>query len=238
MKLGIAVVVVAIAAAPAGAELAKLDKLALTDKVKKVGFAKDVTVLGCKGSVRHELDKVKVIGITFTANDKCDLAAVSAAIQKEYPGKPIVSSDGKAKLWEGKTSSILLLDESRLQIRLITPGAGSKRPCFADDGFATFFQSFKNALAGNKADAVAAMVKFPLKDFEDKVFIKDAKTFVKKFDETFDESDRKEAADLTAACDIREASYEVQLPNSNIDLEARQIDGQWKWAQISFRSTD
>ena len=239
MKLGIGCVVVVSSLSTARAELAKLGDFALTDKVKKAGFKKDVTVLGCKGTLQHDMDNAKVVGVRFSADRKCDQTSVAAAIQKEYGGKPIASSDGKAQLWEGKTSSVMVVKGmSGIEVRLGLPGAGSKRVCFSDDGFAPFLQSFKTALAAGKPDAVAPMFKFPLKDFDDKVIIKDAKAFAKKFDATFDKDARAEAADLDATCDLAGESYEVSFDSSYFALEAKQVGGQWKWVEMNSRSTD
>ena len=233
MKLALGLVVVVATVSTAHAELAKLGEFSLTDKVKQVKEAK-ATVLGCSGSVRHEVDRVKVTGVSFTG-EKCDQTALAAAIQKEYPGKPVSSTDGKTRLWEGKTTSVMLTGS---KLRLLSPGAGSKRVCFADDGFATFFKTFKDALASGKADAAAAMFKFPVKDFDDKVIVKDAKAFVKKFDATFDKDDRKEAGELEATCDLTLEYYATSLSNSNIGLQARKTGDQWKWVEINSQSTD
>jgi hypothetical protein len=232
MKLALGLVIVVATGSTAHAELAKLGDFALSDKIQKVKAAK-ATVLGCAGSVKHEVDTTKVTGLSFTG-DKCDQAALAAAIQKEYAAKPITSTDGRTRLWEGKTSAIMLTGK---ELRLLPPGAGSKRACFADDGFPAFFKTFKDALAAGKADAVAAQFKFPIKDFDDKVVVKDAKAFAKKFDEMFDKDDRKAGA-LEATCDVTLEYYETSLANSNFGLEARRVGDQWKWVELNFQSPD
>lgn len=216
------------------AELAKLGDFALTDTPKKAGFAK-VTTLGCAGSVRHEMGSGKVDAVELSAGDKCTKAALEAAIAKEYPGvTPITSTDGEAKLWEGKTSSVILRSGSGLYVRLVRPGAGAKRTCFADDGFAAFFKTFKDAVASNKADAVAATFKFPVKNYDDKVKFKDAKAFAKKWPKLIDAEDKKAlAADLKPTCDLGVETYSLSLSDSYISLEAKKVGDKWVWVEIN-----
>ena len=218
----------------AHAELAKLGDFALTDTPKKAGFAKVTAVLGCAGSVRHEMSSGKVEAIELSA-DKCTKDALEAAITKEYPGvKPITSTDGEAELWEGKTTSVILRSGMSLSARLVRPGAGAKRTCFADDGFAAFFKTFTDAVASNKADAVAATFKFPVKDYEAKVRIKDAKAFAKKWPKLIDAADKTAlATDLTATCDVVQQNYTLRLSDSYSSFEANKIGEQWFWVEIN-----
>jgi hypothetical protein len=226
-----ALVLILVSSLPAHAELAKLGDFSLTDKVKKAGFAK-VTLYGCKGSLKHDMGKGKVEGITFSADSAC--TAIEAAIKKEYPGAPLTSTDGLIKLWEGKTSSVLL---TRGELRLVLPGAGAKRTCFADDGFAAFLATFKTAVAGGKLDAVAATFKFPVKDYDDKVVIKDAKAFAKKWPAMLDGADAKAlATELEATCNNPTDTYDLSLPESSFSLEAHKVGDRWLWVEINERA--
>ena len=51
-------------------------------------------------------------------------------------------------------------------IHLELPGAGAKRMCFSQDGFAAFWKTFKAAV--DKPEAAVATFKFPVKDFDGK----------------------------------------------------------------------
>ena len=221
----------------AHAELAKLGDFALTDTPKKAGFAKVTSVLGCAGSVRHEMGSGKVDAIELSA-EKCTKAALEAAIAKEYPGvTPIASTDGDAKVWEGKTTSVILTSGMSLSVRLVRPGAGAKRTCFPDDGFTAFFKTFKDAVASNKADAVAATFKFPVKDYDDKVRFKDAKAFAKKWPKLIDAADKKAlATDLTATCNVALQQYNLRLSDSYASFDAKKIGDQWFWVEINDES--
>jgi hypothetical protein len=219
---------------PARAELTKVGEFSLTDKVKKAGFAK-TTVFGCKGNVKHDMGTGKITSVTFRAEGKCDAAAIEAAIRKEYPGEPLKSTDGAIKLWEGKTSSVML---TGTEVRLGFPGPGAKRTCFAADGFAAFYQTFKAAVASGKADAAAASFKFPIKDFEDTVVIKNPKAFAKKWPSMLDAADAKAlAGDLRPTCDNATDSYSLSLRDSNISLEAKQIGDRWFWVEINDQAS-
>lgn len=230
---GHAVIALALFSSTAHAELTKLGEFALTDTPKKAGFAK-ITALGCAGSVRHELGSGKVVAVEFSA-DKCTKAGLEAALTKEYPGvTPIVNTDGSAKVWEGKTTSVIMRSGTSLSVRLVRPGAGSKRVCFADDGFAAFFKTFKDAVASNKVDAVAATFKLPIKDFEDKVRIKDAKAFAKKWPKLIDAADKQAlATDLAPSCDLATESYNLRLSDSYMSFEAKKVGDKWMWVEIN-----
>lgn len=222
--------------APAHAELTKLGDFALTDTPKKSNFAKVKSVLGCAGSVRHVMRGDKLVGIEFSAA-KCDARALEAALRKEYAGEPIVSRDGKAKLWEGKTSSVVL-DTRASSVRLGAPGPGTKRTCFTDDGFAAFYQTFRDAVAAGKADAVAATFAFPIKDFEGTVRFKDAKALARQWSKLLDPADKQAiAGDLAATCDLGTETYDLSLSDSNLSLTARKVDGRWQWVEIDDQAS-
>jgi hypothetical protein len=224
---------IALVSSSAYAELAKLGDFALTDTPKKSGFAKVTAVLGCAGSVRHEMKGGKVVAVELSA-EKCTKASVEAALAKEYPGvTPVTSPDGEAKLWEGKTTSVILRSGMSLAVRLVAPGPGAKRTCFADDGFAAFYKTFTQAVATNKADTIAASFAFPIKDFEGKVRIKDAKAFAKKWPKLIDSADLKELATLTATCDLGTETYSLGLSNSDTSFEARKVGDRWMWIEIN-----
>ena len=146
---------------------------------------------------------------------------------------------GVAKLWEGKTGSMMVITArtGSVTIRLLPPGPGAQRPCFADDGFAAFWKTFKESI--DKPDAVAKSFKFPLKDFDDTVKVKDAKTLAKKWSSMIDDADKKEIASgsLTPTCSIAVGTYDLSLSESNLSLEARQVGGKWMWVEINDQAS-
>lgn len=228
-------VALALLATPVHAELTKLGPYALTDTPKKSQFSKVKSVLGCAGSVRHVMRGDKLVGIEL-ATSKCDARTLEAALRKEYTGEPIVSRDGNAKLWEGKTSAVVL-DTRSASVRLGAPGPGAKRTCFADDGFAAFFQTFRAAVTAGKLDAAAASFAFPIKDLDAAVRIKDAKDFARQWPKLLDPADKQALAkDLEATCDLGTETYDLSLSNSNLSLTARKIDGRWQWVELDDQS--
>lgn len=219
----------------ANAELTKLGDYSLGQSLAKSVFVKSATVLGCTGSLRQEIEKGKVSAIEFTPDGKCDKRALEAAIEKDYGAKPIASVDKKTRLWEGKTGAAIVLQgmSGDVRVRVVAAGLGTKRVCFADDGFAAFWKSFKDNLG--KADAAAAMFKFPLKDFDDKVVAKDAKALAKKWPKLIDDDDKTEIASgkLTPVCEFTTDNYSLRLGNSNVSFEAKQVGGKWMWVEIN-----
>lgn len=224
---------------PAQAEITKLGDWAVGQPSRKQSFLKSVTALGCTGSLRQGGDKGKVTEVVFSPDSKCDKKALDAAIEKEYGAKPIWSTDKTARLWEGKTGSVLLKVgmSGDTTVKLGPPGAGAKRGCFADDGFPAFFKTFKGAL--DKPDAVAATFKFPIKDFEGKVVAKDARALVKKWPKLVEADDKSEIASgkLVPTCDVGDETYNLRLSNSNVSFEAKRTGDVWQWHQINSEAS-
>lgn len=223
-------------AAPVNAEIVKLGDLALGQSVTTPKTVK-IELFGCAGELRPEIDRSKkVVKVVFSATRCKDLQGLVAAITKDFGGTPIENTEG-AKLWEGKTASVMLgfpLAPSRPSILLVPPGPGSKRACFADDGFAAFWSGFKTALATGKVDKVAPSFKFPLKNFEDKVVLKDAKALVKRWSSVFGAEDLAKIANgsLTAKCNLSGEYYNLPLHGSNTALSARRVGDRWLWLEI------
>jgi hypothetical protein len=239
MKMRASLIVgVSLFAATVQAEVTKLGEHSLGQSLAKSKFAKG-TLYGCQGSFRQELDKGKVSGVEFTSSGKCKAADVEAAVKKEMGGEPIVSTDKTAKLWEGKTGSMIVMSGTTgtVVVKLVTPGPGAKRVCFAEDGFTAFWKSFKDNLG--KADAAAAMFKFPIKDFDDKIVAKDAKALAKKWPSMIDDEDKKEIASgaLVPTCELATANYNLRLGGSNLSFEAKQVGGKWMWVEINSEAS-
>jgi hypothetical protein len=235
MKLRtLSITAVSLLALPATAEVTKLGDFSLGASQAKAKFAKG-SAFGCQGSFGQRIDaKNKISGVEFTSSGKCKAADVERLVEKEYGGKPIVSTDKKAKLWEGKTSAVIVVTRmSGVTVKLVTPGAGAKRACFPDDGFAAFWKTFKDGLG--KADAAAATFKYPIKDFEGKVVVKDAKAMAKKWPTLIDADDKKELAsgELLPTCSIDVETYDLRLANSYVSFEAKKIGDKWMWVEIN-----
>jgi len=234
--VGIAIVIVA--AAPVRAEVTKLGAFTLGQEVKKPATVK-TTVYGCTGELRPQINKAKkVVKVKFDGG-KCKVGAIVAAITKAHGGAPIANAHGD-KLWEGKTASIILdAGHSAPVVLLVPPGPGSKRTCFADDGFAAFWSTFKAAVATGNPATIAASFKFPLKDFEGKVKIKDAKAFATQWTEVIDNDDAKEiAGDLEATCRVDADKYELSLPGTYSELTATKVKRAWLWTSLDSVSPD
>lgn len=223
-------------ALPAQAEVTKLGDFSIGQTVKKPTGVK-VSLWGCDGSVRPDIDKKgKVVRVDFGV-DKCkDKKALAAAITKDFGSAPIDGPEG-AKLWEGKTTAVLLIFPvtSTAKISLLPPGLGKKRVCFVDDGFPAFWTEFKTALATGKADKVAASIKFPLKDYDGKVQVKDAKALAKKWKDVFDADDLKKiaAGELSAGCDVSDEEYRLNLEGSNKALLGKRTGDKWQWVELN-----
>jgi len=230
---------VVVSAASARAELTSLGDFALGQKLAKAKFAKG-SALGCTGSFRQGLDSGKIREVSFSPDGACQAAALEAQLEKEYGGKPIVSVDKTVKLWEGKTGSAMLISSrsGSLTVKVLRPGNGAKRACFADDGFAAFWKNFVATV--EQPAAVAASFAFPVKNYDDKVVIKDAKALAKQWPTLIDPADRKELAtgSVTPSCSVDTATYDLSLPESNLGLEARVVRGGWKFVEINHESPD
>lgn len=240
-RIVLVLAVIAATSSSARADITKLGDFALGQEVKKPATAK-VTVYGCAGELRPEIDRSKkVSSVGFRGTSACKADAVAAAVAKEA-GVAAVANAAGDKLWEGTVASLILTKDfgGALQLKLVAPGAGSKRTCWPDDGFAAFYAAFKTAVASGKADAVAASFALPLKDFEGKVKIKDAKKFVAQWPKLLDAGDAKGIGSgaLTATCDLDVESYELSLPDSNGALKAKKTGGAWKWIQWNDVSPD
>jgi hypothetical protein len=225
--------------APARAEITKLGDLQLAQQIKKPATV-SITLFGCAGSMRPEIDKRKQVTRVRFDGDHCAklVKSMTAAISKDFGGAPLVNANGD-ELWEGKTASIILTTSlsagrDRPSILLLSPAGGSKRPCWADDGFAAFWTTFKAAIAGGKGVAIAAAFAFPVRDFEDKVRFKDARSLAKHWTTIIDKRDAEEVGrgELTASCMLDDATYELSLSDSNHSLTATQVDGVWHWSTL------
>ena len=174
--------VAALAASPdVRAEVASLGGVALGQERAVAGTIK-TTVYGCAGRLYPDIDrKKKVIKVRFESDKCADVAAAVAAITKEFGAAPIVSAEGD-KLWEGKRASLILSPSlsnypTSPVLLLVPPGPGSKRTCWANDGFAAFWKAFVRSVVAGKPAAVATSFAFPLKDQDEKVKFKDAAAF-------------------------------------------------------------
>lgn len=234
MKKPIAFALVSLLASSASADITKIGDFALGQKLDK-STVKMGTYFGCKGGITQQVDKGAIVRVSFESQS-CKAADVEAQIQKEYGNAaPIVSVDKTAKLWEGKTGSVVVITSvsGAVGVKVLPPGAGAKRACFADDGFAAFFKDFKAAL--DKPDVAAKQFKLPIKDFDGKVVAKDAKALAKLLPAMIDKADRKElaAGTLSATCDLSLSTYNLRLGNSNASFEAKQVGGTWQWVEIN-----
>jgi hypothetical protein len=238
-------VVAAVAASPdARAEVASLGGVALGQEMARAGTIK-TTVYGCAGRLYPDIDrKKKVIKVRFESDKCADVAAAVAAITKEFGQAPIVSAEGD-KLWEGKRASLILSPSlsnypTSPVLLLVPPGPGSKRACWADDGFAAFWKAFVKSVVAGKPAAVATSFAFPLKDQDEKVKFKDAAAFAARWRELIDESDAKEvdAGELTPMCRLDQETYRLQLPGSYSDITATKVRGAWKWTVMGEVSPD
>lgn len=239
MKPRILAIALTLFSIPTHAEVTKLGDHSLGQVLAKSKFAKGAA-FGCTGNFRQEIEKGKVSGVDFTAEGKCKASDIEAQIEKDYGAKPIVSVDKSAKLWEGKTGSVMVVTAmtGSVTVKLLPPGPGAKRACFADDGFAAFWKTFKDGI--DKPDAVAATFKFPVKDYDDKVVLKDAKALGKKWAAMVDADDKKEitSGKLTPTCAIDLGGiYNLRLGNSNLSFEAKQIGGKWQWVEINSQAS-
>jgi hypothetical protein len=227
----------------ARAEITKLGGFTLGQEVKKPATVK-VTVFGCAGELRPEIDRQnKVTSVRFSTDECKSADAVVATIAKELGGSPIVNAQGD-KLWEGKTASLIfstsLSASAQATILLVPPGPGSKRTCWADDGFAAFWTGFKAAVASGKPAAVATSFAFPIKDFEGKVQIKNAKAFAARLARIIGDDDARAiaAGELTAHCQLDDDSYRLPLSGTNSELGAKKIGGAWLWSSVDAVSPD
>ncbi|MEO8707051.1 MAG: hypothetical protein ABI867_43895 [Kofleriaceae bacterium] len=225
----------------AHAEVGKLGDFKLGDKVKPKTVKG--TVFGCAGDLYPDIDRSKKIKrVRFTAKT-CKATAVAAAITKEFGAAPLTNAAGD-RLWEGKKASVILstslaASESSAVILLVPPGAGAKRTCWADDGFAAFWTTFKTAVAGGKPEAIAASFGFPVKNFENKVKIKDAADFAPKW-AALDATDIAGlgSGKLAAKCDVDDERYKLRLDDSYAELTATKVKGTWHWTALDEFSPD
>lgn len=217
------------------AEVTKLGEFSLGQPLAKSKFAKGA-LYGCQGSFRQDIAKGKIVGVEFTSSGRCNPSLITMAVKKEMGGaSPIVSTDKKAVLWEGKAGSVIVIMPvtGGVTARLVAPGPGAKRVCFADDGFAAFWQTFKDSL--DKPAAAAELFKYPIKDVEDELVAKDAKALAKKWPSMIDGDDKKELASgkLVPTCDLGTSTYDLRLGNSGVSFEAKQVGGKWMWVEIN-----
>ncbi len=220
-------------ASTAHAEISKLGDYTLGLEAKKPVGPKTATVLGCHGTIRPALEKGRVVGATLAADADCKAADVEAQLTKEYGAAPIVDHDKRVKLWEGKIGSVLLVtppSEPPL-IHLELPGAGAKRMCFSQDGFAAFWKTFKAAV--DKPEAAVATFKFPVKDFDGKVISKDAKALAKQWPTLLDGADKKQLASGALIPTCAPDGYILRLSKSNLSLQAKQVGETWQWVRIN-----
>jgi len=236
MKLATFAIAAVSLSSTVSAEVTKLGEFSLGQSLAKWKMSKG-SVFGCPGSFGQKLANGKIVGVEFNSS-KCKAADVEAAVKKEYGAAPIVSTDKTAKLWEGKTASVIVVSaiSGGVTVKLVPPGPGAKRVCFADDGFAGFLKTFKASI--DKPDAAAAMFAYPIKDFDGKVVIKDAKALAKKWPTLIDGDDKKELASgaLVPTCTMEIDSYSLRLGNSNVSLEAKKIGDKWQWVEINDES--
>jgi len=244
MRIAATIVLVTIWASPVRAEVAALGGLALGQEVKKTSMTK-TTVYGCAGRLYPSTDrKHKVTEVRFEADSCKDVAAVVAAISKEFGGSPIANDEGD-RLWEGKRASVILSASlgrgpSTPVLILLPPGPGSKRTCWKDDGFAAFWATFEKALASRKPAAMAGSFRFPLKNSEGQVKFKDAAAFTSRWKELIDEADAAEIAsgELTPSCRLDLDHYTLRLPESYGELTATRARGSWRWSSLTEMSPD
>jgi hypothetical protein len=231
-----------LASVPARAEVTKLGDFKLGDKVKPKTVK--ATVFGCAGELYPDIDRTKKIKSVRFTGKSCKADAIAAAITKDFGGAPLANAAGD-KLWEGKKASIILgvslgNAPSAPVILLVAPGAGAKRTCWGEDGFAAFWASFKAAVTGGNADTIAASFAFPIKDVENKVKVKDAKDFAAKWASTFDPADLKgiTGGKLEATCKVDDGEYKLRLDDSYSELTATKVKGKWLWTGFAEFSPD
>jgi hypothetical protein len=228
-----------VAAGTAGAEVGKLGGYTLGQTVKKPGTTR-LTAFRCIGRVRPEIDrKKKVVRVRFDADGCPDVELVVAAITKDMGAEPVTNAAGD-QLWEGKAASVILapslgVTPATPAILLVPPGAGTKRTCWADDGFAAFWSDFRKATASRKVTAVTSAFTFPLKDDEGEVKYKDAKALTAAWTELIEDADAKAigSGKLAPRCQLDQDSYTLSLPGSYSELTATRVGGAWRWTSMS-----
>jgi hypothetical protein len=229
-------------AAPARADITSLGKYQLGQKYKKEKLKK-ATLYGCAGKLYAEPGKDKTIAkVTFETDEKCAPAQITDAITKDFGGPPIVDAGGD-RLWEGTTASVIVVMEVGDTIPivyLLPPGPGSKRTCWADDGFAAFWAGFQKALASGKPDAIAATFTFPFKVDGGDVQWKDAKALAASWKDYMDPDDAKAfiSGDKKPSCSYYYQRYEIYLTAQYADVYATKVGDTWHWTSVAFESAD
>ncbi len=232
MKL-FAFALVLLFALPLHAEVTRLGELTLGQTLEKSKF-RMAKLYGCGGGLSQQIEGGKIVAVDFTGGG-CKQADVEMLIAKEYGyAKPIVSVDKSTSLWEGKTASILVTTgaDGDVVVRMVPPGKGAKRGCFADDGFATFWNAWKVAVE-KKDVAPVAMFSFPLKTREGHALIKDASELGWRSLISSDQRTGIARGTIKPSCTALEGAYTLKLDDRS--LLARQVDGKWLWAGFDVK---
>ena len=239
-------VVVAIAvllgAAPAGAEVTRLGGLQLGQKARKPTTVR-THLYGCAGVLRSSLGGAKkVVQVKFSARN-CTADAVAAALTKQQGRAPVVNAQGD-RLWEGKTASVILSTSLSTQstpiLLLVPPGAGSKRTCWPDDGFAPFWATFKAAVSSSNPSTMAASFVFPARDYEGTVMFATARDFANSWSDVIDHEDatRIASGELAPTCRVDGDRYRLILESGYYELDATKVKGVWRWSSVHALTTN
>ena len=226
------ILVVLVLATSADADITKLGDIALGQPGKTATVK--TTVFGCAGEIRTQVDRAKKVTYVELLTGACNRDAIAAAITKETGITPIPNADG-AKLWEGTTASLILQENV---VRLVPPGAGSKRVCWPDDGFVAFYTRFRAAVKSSNGTSIAASFAIPLKDYSGKVRFNTAKKLASAWTKLINGDDVSDIAEGTSKprCSYEDESYRLRLPDSYGEIIARRINGMWKWVEYNEMS--
>jgi hypothetical protein len=225
----------------ARAEIAALGGLKLGQPYKKAA-QKKVTLYGCAGNLYASADgDNKVVKVTFYGGRTCSAASVAAAVGKDFGGSAIANAAGD-KLWEGATASVILTRtaDRAPMLELVPHGAGSKRTCWPDDGFAPFWAAFKSGVASGKPDAVAASFAYPFAAADGTVKFKDAGDFAANWVTLINADDVKAIAGgkKAPACSIDDEHYTIYFAEAYARVTAVRSGDGWHWTSITFQSPD
>ena len=242
MRVAVAIAAaIALAAPSARAEVTRLGNLSLGLKARKPMTLRTY-LYGCAGTLRSTLGAKKVVQVRFSARN-CNVDSVAAAITKQQGRAPVVNGQGD-RLWEGKTASLILSTSLSTQttpvLLLVPPGAGSKRTCWPDDGFAPFWSTFKAAVASRNAATMAASFVFPARDYEGTVLFANARDLANAWTDLIDHEDatRIAAGELAPSCRVDGNRYRLILESGYYELDATKVGGVWRWTSVHALTTN
>jgi hypothetical protein len=240
----------------AHAEPTSLGGFSLGQTVAKGKTSVDAEAYGCKGSAYASVDKKhKVTAVTFDAEpgscaggEDGDMEAafnkVGDAISADMGGKANANAQGD-QLWDGTKISMIENAGGNggfpiIEIHLLAAGPGAQRACW-DDGFAAFWDGFKQAVTAGDGKQLAASFAFPFKDRTGQVTtIKNAKAFAKRWKELLSDDSVSRLADPnnTAWCSLDDGSYAYLLDDPHGLLTAKKGKKGWKWSYVAVQPQD